>query len=207
MDYLFGGAGGGSLKRCDPSLFAGLKSLVCGESRDLPAVEGSRLLGEAVFYGGKFTRETNPRRVTVEAAQEAVGSSTIIFLDPDNGLATDRMERQRHRSIEHVHLEELKSFIALGKTTVLYQCFLRGQTKPEQMHQQMGRWYRNLKARLSLNKALEPRILAFRPGNPRGFIVLPTAEDIPLVDRRLETLVSNDSPWREHFQRYQVSGI
>ena len=130
-------------------------------------------------------------------------SSAVVFLDPDNGLATDRMETHRQRSVEHVHLEELKAFTAPGRTIVLYQCFLRGQTRPDQMQQQMGRWYRNLKTKLSLDSGREPRILAFRPGNPRGFVVLPSAEHAETCDRRLSNLVSLNSPWHGHFYRHE----
>ena len=91
----------GRFRPCDPELYDGLQQLVRHGPREVAAVREVGLLpDDAVFFERLLSYEDVPRderlRVRDEwctGARQATEGCDLVFLDPDNGLATTRMRR------------------------------------------------------------------------------------------------------------------
>ena len=175
---------------CDPVLFDVLSEIVTSGERNLCVLERSGVLGETAFHGQTVPKDADARKQWANRALKAVGDSTVVFVDPDVGLAPATAEN----SPAHARLAEIKPVVERAQTLVIYQSFGRNEEHPEQM----ARWMESLPQAFSFEGII--RILRFRPYNPRAFIILPAAEHAEIIDARLKKML--DGPWGQHFTRY-----
>ena len=102
----------------DPELFDALERLVNQEkNRTLAAIE-SRNLFPAQFCS---TPLTGPREIWHHRALKKLSGAELVFLDPDNGLETERMRQIGKATEKHVRMEELADYYRRGQSVVLYQ--------------------------------------------------------------------------------------
>lgn len=172
---------------CDPVLFDTLKELVTSGERNLCALERSGVLGGATFHRETAPRNTDARKQWTNRALDAVGVSEVVFVDPDVGLAPATAKN----SPAHAQLTEIKPVVERAQTLVIYQSFGRKGNHPEQM----TGWGKSLPRALRFTGAA--RILRFRSGSPRAFIILPAAEHAKPINERLGKML--DGSWKQHF--------
>ena len=177
---------------CDPVLFDTLNELVTSGERNLCALERSGVLGGATFHGQAVPRNTNARKQWTNRALEAVDASKVVFVDPDVGLAPATAKN----SPAHAQLTEIKPVVERAQTLVIYQSFGRKGNHPEQM----TGWGESQPRALRFMGAA--RILRFRSGSPRAFIILPAADHAELIDERIRKMLA--SPWSQHFALHAV---
>ena len=105
-------------KDCDPDLFKLLYKLVYEEdNRKVEAIKESGKI-KASFFGEEIGYN---RELWHEKALNELPVSDIIFLDPDNGLQTNKMHEEGRITPKHVAWEELGDYYHRGQTVVLYQ--------------------------------------------------------------------------------------
>lgn len=102
----------------DPTLFDSLYKIVRTETdRRIERIETANLF-PAVFYSKEIgTDRLNWHR---EALKQTKGTDAV-FLDPDNGLETRKMNQTGSATQKHVKRSELKDYYARGQNVILYQ--------------------------------------------------------------------------------------
>lgn len=102
----------------DPYLFDSLYSVVMRENNRL--IE--RIEAEKLFRASFYSKEIRTDRYDWHRdAVELSGNAEVVFLDPDNGLETEKMHKIGGATKKHVKWEELKDYYSRGKNVILYQ--------------------------------------------------------------------------------------
>lgn len=102
----------------DPILFDSLKQIVDVEvDRRTARIEQEQLFS-AVYFSEEIGKD---RTKWHEQALIQTQGTSVVFLDPDNGLETEHMHRTHGATVKHVTWEELKSYYARGQNVILYQ--------------------------------------------------------------------------------------
>ena len=184
-------------RNCDPELFDCMSQIISEagrnpEIRHLKSVERSGILGStAVFHGEPVP--LGPRKEWLSRALALTEGSRIVFMDPDNGLASRRMEKAPQLSPKHLGVREISPFVRRGQTVVIYHHLSR-----KDFGEQMREWAATLKSRLWLDRT--PEILRYRRGTGRAFFVVPAASDADLITTRLREFRSSLWFERDHFR-------
>lgn len=106
----------GTYRQYDPQLFDCLSFLV-KTSRTIEAVEKSDILN-AHFFTKPLT--VAGREQWHKAALETTNEADIVFLDPDNGLETVKMNQDGSAKEKHVTWQEIKDYYNRGQSVILY---------------------------------------------------------------------------------------
>ena len=102
----------------DSELFDALKSIVYKEKlRKIERIESSGLLN-AIFFSQEIS---DNRKLWHSLALEKTKSADVVFLDPDNGLETEKMHICGGATEKHVKWTELKDYYSRGQSVILYQ--------------------------------------------------------------------------------------
>ena len=115
-------AGRGEL---DIELFRTLGEIVSSGQRSVAAIEESGVLGDAEFHRGLMPTEREGRSAYFSSLGELADSSSVIFLDPDNGIEVASVAAGRRHSERYVYWEELAALAARGASLLVYQHFPR----------------------------------------------------------------------------------
>lgn len=201
-EYL-SGAHEPEFRSCDPSLYDELKSIVRRGDRSVAAIEASGVLPAGTkFYRQRLDYATIPSRERPAARRDwhsgavAVTSDCdLVFFDPDNGLATDRM-RVGYGDSKHTFIDELRPSVRDGQSVVVYHHFSRNGSHADQLKREA----RRIAERLALPEL--PLALRYRPWSPRAFFILPSDRHRELIEARIDTLLGG--PWAAHFATYRV---
>lgn len=103
----------------DPELFEKLKTLVDGKSRKVEAIKDAKIV-KAKFYDTPLP-EKGKRELWHSKALKKLDSTDIVFLDPDNGIETQRMMIENKASKKHVKWEEIKDYYQRNQSVIIYQ--------------------------------------------------------------------------------------
>lgn len=166
---------------CDQELF----QLFRHESRrrTVKSFERCRALPETTAYAReKVPAGTGRGAWFVRAAQE-VTSADLVFCDPDNGIASERMERAGSR--RHVFQREIDGLWDRGHSLVLYHHCGRNRPHAEQIERMLQRL-----------RSLRPSLLRaarFRRYSARVFFVLAQSRHAPVLAEGLARFSA--SPW------------
>ena len=102
----------------DPAMFDSLKKIVMQEQdRRIARIEQEKLFS-ASFYSVPLG---NNREEWHVQALEKTKNANVVFLDPDNGLETEKMHQTGKPTEKHVAWAELKDYYARGQNVILYQ--------------------------------------------------------------------------------------
>ena len=191
LGYLFNEATREWFRDCDPDLFDYLKELVCSQQRTLRALDQKSVLGDAVFYGENIPRNRNARQEWLNGAMRKVNGRDVVFVDPDIGLASPKMEEDAKKgklsSSKHLYFDEVRLLLEQkeGRTLIAYQQYAYTQKDREM---QMQQW-----REATQNFSGSPRVLST---SQRAFIILPAPDHAPIIDKRLHALTDR---WGERF--------
>ncbi len=205
VGYLFDPQSAPLYSDLDPKLYASLKEIVCSR-RSVDGIEKSGILEEtemdAYYYSDFIPAGRSDRKKWkdgVEKWKDSVIENTkgehIIFLDPDTGIASLKMEGDvkegKRFSTKHVYLEEMRLFI--NQTLVVYQHHAHKQEDRDGQLQQWGTAAQEFPE--------SPRILT---ACQRAFtiLILPAARHADLIDKRLGEML--DGPWKQHFTLHEA---
>ncbi|MCM1026731.1 MAG: hypothetical protein NC432_09860 [Roseburia sp.] len=105
-------------RKYDPELFDELFRLVIKEQkRKIEEIEALDI-GAASFFSEEIPKE---RDMWHEQGLLETQRADIVFLDPDNGLATGKMIKRNTYSEKHVLWKELRDYYVRGQSVILYQ--------------------------------------------------------------------------------------
>lgn len=195
----------GIYKSCDPQLFECLKDIVDEKERELSSIKRTGILGkDTAFYDAILPKDRIGRQDWVKDAvfHRTIHGKKIVFLDPDNGLATPKMETVLGYSTKHVYLKEIVPFLQRAQTVVIYHHLGRtGLMEGRNCHAlQMRDWAKRIAENLTLPDL--PRVLWYRRGTARAFFILSARQHSAVIDARLARML--DGPWACHFTRLML---
>ena len=186
-------------RACDPELYDGLRQLVRHGPREVAAVREMGLLpGKTVFFDRLLSYEGVPRDECLPVrdewcndAQQTTEGCDLVFLDPDNGLATKRMWRGSN-DLKHVFTEEIAPYVDRGQSVVVYHHYGRHGSHADQT--------RSLSVQLVDELGLEqpPIALRYRPWSPRAFMIIPAPAHRSSLRERVNSLLGGQ--WGRWFR-------
>lgn len=105
-------------RKYDPELFDELFRIVIREQqRKIEEIEAIDI-GASCFFSEEIPQK---REMWHNRGLSKTKKADIVFLDPDNGLATKRMMENGSYSEKHVLWNELKDYYDRGQSVILYQ--------------------------------------------------------------------------------------
>jgi hypothetical protein len=121
----------GRYRHLDPDAFDLLARVVGSGQRDPRAIERDGVLGGARFVRGRLVDGLSSRAAMFRELWEVAGSEpSLIFFDPDIGLAGKSVHTASKRSAMYLFPDELADTYRRGHSVVVYQHFPR-EKRPE----------------------------------------------------------------------------
>lgn len=172
---------------CFRDLYNKLKGIVDGR-RSIKEIENGLILPkETIFYSKPLPYSSvNPsereeeRKNWFKESLSQLKSADIIFLDPDNGIQTDKVRKTQIKAIKYVFKDEIKEYYELGKSLIIYN---HRDRKPKSEYDR--------KITDSLGQINSPnviKVLRFKRISVRDFIFLIQKEHRDLIDQTIDYL-------------------
>lgn len=179
----------GRYAACFPELYDKLKRIVAGR-RSIKEIERGRILPmETVFYSEplpyssvKPSEKEEDRENWFNESLPRLNDADIIFLDPDNGIQTDKVRKTRIEAIKYVFIDEIKRYYELGKSLIIYNHRDR-KPKPE-----YDRKLTDSLGQITCPTGIE--VLRFKRVSVRDFIFLIQKDHRDLIDQTIDYLIS-----------------
>lgn len=187
-----------------PHIHERLRHIVRNGERSVRAVEETGVLPGSTFYVRDYPTPPNWQAYRPAERQEwraqwfvktleATRTASLVFLDPDNGLATRTVKRGSPKAGKYVFWDELKPFADRGQSLVVYHHLNRTAPVSKQLEI----------LREQLNKTVPnvPRLvpMVFRRGSCRVFWILAQHPLADQVNDILERFLA--AGWDRHFDR------
>ena len=174
---------------CFPDLYNKLKGIV-DDRRSIKKIENGLLLPKkTIFYSKPLPYSSvNPsereeeRKNWFKESLSQLKSADIIFLDPDNGIQTDKVRKTQIKAIKYVFKDEIKEYYELGKSLIIYN---HRDRKPKSEYDR--------KITDSLGQINSPngiKVLRFKRISVRDFIFLIQKERRDLIEQTIDYLTS-----------------
>jgi len=183
-------------KYLDEPLFNALRKLT-QEDPSIAEVQRSKILPTQIYFDMPISGISKRERVDwITTAIEKTKEASVVFVDPDKGIATKKMTDEdskkksplSKRSAEHVYIDELIRFVHAGKSLIIYQHLGQRNATAEENIENVS---------IRLKDELKRHIIAMRWHRIQGrayFIVVHPDHTDKLCDKIRAFL---DSPWGE----------
>lgn len=182
-------------KRFDPDLFEALLEIETQKKLDVHALETASGFRNAVFVSDPvpcemrpFTRRPAERNRWLERIKEKLKDCDLVFLDPDNGIASERLKLTQRCAGKSVTIDEIKALQDSNRAMVVYhhQTRFRGGHTSEIHH---------LSARLRKSGLHVSGALRAKPWSPRIFFILNGDKELHDRAKRIAENWENLIPW------------
>lgn len=180
----------------DPELFDALCRINEGQDHNVRAIENSGILAHAVFVSEQvpcdclpFSKRPQERSQWLDRVKNSVANCDLLFLDPDNGIASDKLRLTCRGAGKSVTIDELKCLSQGNRAMVVYH----HQTRLKGGH---GAEIHSLAARIRNAQLKVSGALRAKPWSPRVFFILNGDDDL---HRRAENLAK---AWDSHISWY-----
>lgn len=90
-----------------------------GIVRSIEALENEKLIDDASYFSEKIP--VVDRNRWHHCALSKLSGFDLVFLDPDNGMIVPSAEKDRHKQRKYVLDEEVKDYLCLGHSVLVYQ--------------------------------------------------------------------------------------
>lgn len=120
-----------------------------------------------------------------------LASADIIFIDPDNGIPTDKVNKTQKKAAKYVFKDEIERYYNLGKSIIIYN---HRDRKPSPEY--------NKKILSSINMGTEIRVLRFKKVSVRDYIFLIQKPHYDLIDQTINHLLNE--PYSFLFEPYNL---
>lgn len=156
----------------DEDVFEALLKIEKEKQRDVRAIENANILPNAMFASDPVPCEVQPfslrpaeRGMWIERVKTKLKDCNLLFLDPDNGIASERLKLTQRRAGKSVTIEEIKMLQENNRAMVIYhhQTRFQGGHISELHH---------LAARLRKCGLHVSGALRANPWSPRLFLIL-----------------------------------
>ena len=189
---------------CNPDLYARLQKILDGGTRSLTAIEQSHVLPESTiffneplsFHGLPKDRRLAERDSWLERAVSTMTECNLVFLDPDNGLASSQERLIDLNGPKFACISDIQRYLQRNQSVVLYH-HLNRLSKHQDQVRQMIRF---------LSDQLQVNCFGFwlRRGTGRLFAVIPSAEHLDSIRSKAKRFAA--SPWvtNRHFYPVEI---
>jgi hypothetical protein len=189
------------LRACDPNLYDRLAQILKDGQRSLARVEKNRILpGNTIFYRAAIPAPTTPcfstaaqkdqtqlRAAWFKEGLEKLSEAQVVFLDPDNGIASKRAKKHWRSSVKYVFEDEVIEWRKRGQSVVLYQHQQR-RSLLEQVSEQQE----------ILAAAGACYAVSFHRRAARIYYILPADDHKTRISERVTTFLASE--WGKHFR-------
>lgn len=117
-------------RHLDPHVFDRLKAVVDSGNRSTAEVETAGVLEGATFVKDMLEDDETSRASLFQRVLREAPSGSLVFFDPDIGLAGKRIRKGNRRSSMYLFHDELATAFERGHSLVVYQHFPREQRLP-----------------------------------------------------------------------------
>ena len=101
------------------------ETLVVNETKDLNLVEQKSIVPNTTYFWEILTDNKQQREEYFEQAKVLSQEHDIVFLDPDNGIATGSVVKGRKNSSKYVFWDEIQDLWEGNQSLLIYQHFPR----------------------------------------------------------------------------------
>jgi len=178
-------------RSCDPVLYDCLRDLVTRGRRAVDEIAAAGILPAGTVFVDEHVAEPAGRERWLARALHATSACNLVFIDPDNGLATPGRGQGSPRAMKYAFAEEVQSFARRGQSVVVYQHF---DHRPDTV----GRYRQALAQALRL-EPVEVQALHYRRGTARAFFVIAAAQHRDALRTRVGGFLRG--PWHAHFRQ------
>lgn len=182
-------------KHFDQDLFDALLKIEKTKNRDVCALEKAAVLQNAVFVSDPvpcevrpFSRRPEARRQWLEGVKVKLKDCDLVFLDPDNGIASERLKLTWRRAGKSVKVDEMKGLQENNRAMVVYH----HQTRYSGGH---SLEIFDLAKRLKSNGLHVSGALRAGPFSPRIFFIINGDNDLHERAKRIEECWGNKISW------------
>ena len=193
------------LRPCDPDLYDRLGQLLKNKQRTLTHLENNGILpSNTLFCGSAVPAPQNPcfspasreaqshlRSIWFEEGFKKLSEAKLVFLDPDNGLASSRCKKHLRSSVKYIFDDEVAAWLKRGQSVVLYQHQQR-RSLSDQVSQQ--------REILAAGKLCH--VVSFHRRAARIYYILPAKDHVHRISERLTRFLAGE--WGEHFRACNV---
>jgi len=185
-----------------------LEFVVCG-NRNVTAIQESLIFSKrSNFFAEPLSfndlpyrsRSTLQERLLIrenwwEKANKTVFSCDLVFLDPDNGIASDNLKTSAKKAPKFIFVSDIEPYVERGQTIIIYHHIGRhkGLTAEKQA------WILREKLIEHFDNRQKVWPLLYRRGTCRIFFIIPSESHEKILSQRLEAFLK--SGWERHFQR------
>lgn len=191
------------LRACDPNLYDRLAQILKDKQRTLAHVENKQILpSNAIFYGTAMPAPKTPcfssaarevqsqlRAAWFEDGFKKLSEAELVFLDPDNGIATTRAKKHWRSSVKYVFEDEVTEWLKRSQSVVLYQ------------HQQRRSLIEQVSDQRKILAAGQTcHVVSFHRRAVRIYYIIPTDDYEFRIAERLTCFLAG--AWGKHFLRH-----
>src|ERR1019366_6610848 len=165
------------------SMMPSQKIVFQDQDRSITALEKADLLPGAVYWNERIAP---PRSRWFDGALDKTASCDLVFVDPDNGVASSRACAEG--SPKHVFLDEIRSLVerkSRPSVVIYHHVDHLSDTAEEKTERQLER----LSSELGLSLAERPFGVLFRRWAVRAFLILPNQDHRDMLMERTNTLI------------------
>ena len=163
------------LEKCDSVLYSVLRRVVKTGNRRVAEIEQTRILPSSLYHSVAISGNT--RTHWLNNALEATKDAAVVFVDPDNGIASEKTPEE---SPKHVFPYELSSFFGRGQSLVIYHHLTREGKAQEQINR-LGR---------RLTESFKPPFtcwaLRYRRGTGRVYFIVAQEHHERIIKHQLD---------------------
>ena len=180
---------------CDPTLWDELRGVVDRGERCVHRVPNAQILpaGTSIYdiplhfppYMLRPAREAN-RTLWLAGAKQAVQGATIIFLDPDTGLAPEE-KKYRKEGPKYTYMSDIEEFWGCGKSVIVYQH--PGRNGEDER-------IREKNAQIREMSGVAPLLVRFRG---LVFFILPQPHHRGRIEQRVRRMTADECQWSRFF--------
>ncbi len=187
-----------NLQDCMPGLDDKLTD-IRNNNRALGNIEHSGILPqESIFYRDPLGENTAFRERWHSAALDQLKTADIVFLDPDNGIATEKMEARSKRTNKSVFSNEIEDYYRNGKSVIVYNhCSRENQVEYTARFERVYRLIPDCYYR---------RIRTHR-GTARDYCFFIQPFHREAIELALNELLSDDSVWKRYKHFSEPGGV
>ena len=193
------------LSECDPELYDELhKIAIEKKGREVEKVQQSGVLpGDTAYYAQSLSYEPGESQSSKELRREAwlmgvlkaTAKAELVFVDPDNGIASERVSPWSKNGPKYVFMDDLNRFAKQDKSLVIYHHLGRRGKAPEQINGLAKRLQESLKLRHL------PWSLWYHRGTARVYFIVPHKDHGAALKNRLKRFLQSHWCKQGHFER------
>ncbi|VVB87071.1 Uncharacterised protein [uncultured archaeon] len=157
-----------------------LKKIV-SDGRSIKRIEETGILPKTTIFYSEPIPSSSKRECWFENSLKILENADIIFLDPDNGIRTNKVERKPKAAAKYVFIDEIEKYYEFGKSLIIYNHFDR---KPKEYNKKINEIKNNI------NQEIEIKVLRFKKVSVRDFIFLIQKPHQNLLDRTINNLLN-----------------